>query len=66
MDRNKKEKKKKIWKEFNKEREREKNCSINQVMRGKGIAFNDIFLTVRFKKKLRCKKCVTFVKLHQA
>ena len=47
-------------------REREKNCSINQVMRGKGIAFNDIFLTVRFKKKLRCKKCVTFVKLHQA
>ena len=33
-------------------REREKNCSINQVMRGKGIAFNDIFLTVRFKKKI--------------
>ena len=24
-------------------REREKNCSINQVMRGKGIAFNDVF-----------------------
>ena len=24
-------------------REREKNCSINQVMRGKGIAFNDFF-----------------------
>ena len=34
--------KKKVWKEFNKEREK-KNCSINQVMRGKGITFNDIF-----------------------
>ena len=39
-DRKKKEKKK-VWTEFNKERE--KNCSINQVMRGKGIAFYDVF-----------------------
>ena len=62
MDRKKKEEKKKIWKEFNKEREREKNCSINQVMRGKGIAFNYFFKTVKSFKNLRCKKSVTFVK----
>ena len=43
-------------------REREKNCSINQVMRGKGIAFNYFFKTVKSFKNLRCKKSVTFVK----
>ena len=62
MDRKKKEKKKRYGKNLIM-REREKNCSINQVMRGKQIAFNDFFKTVKSFKNLRCKKKnVTFVK----
>ena len=46
-------------------RERKKIVVFNQVMRGKRIAFNDFFSTVKSFKNLWCKKGVTFVKLHQ-